>query len=514
MRRLRTKEKIGWHPVVVILLLCLIVIILSGIFHLFNVQATFNKVVPATNSFQVTSESVTSLFSLRGLKYIFTSTVRNFANYAVLSNLIIILIGIGVMVKSGFLKSAFLLLTKKVKKTTVTYILVLLCILASIMGNLSYIIFIPISALLFLYGKRNPLIGIVASYAALTCGSALSIFMTSVDSSLLTYTLNNAYIFNSVYVISPFSYLIVMPILVIVLSLLITNIVENTVAKRLPKYDFSEEELQEGEFVLTKRIKRGLVLSLLVGIVYLLIFIYNIIPGLPLSGNLLDYTQSLYIDKLFSVNSFFNTGFVFVVAVLFILLGLAYGIGARTIQNNKEFVEAMGEELNGIGKVLVMIFVASVFINIFKHSNIGNVVLGVFTNLISNASFAGLPLLLLLFVFSIIGSILVPTATNSWTILSGVVPTFMQANITPEFTQLVFRLGSSVAIGITPVFAYFILYLAYLEKYNQDSKPITLKNAIKYQMPFVLVTAIVYILFIILWYIVGFPLGISTTVAL
>ena len=90
----------------------------------------------------------------------------------------------------------------------------------------------------------------------------------------------------------------------------------------------------------------------------------------------------------------------------------------------------------------------------------------------------------------------------------------MQANITPEFTQLVFRLGSSVAIGITPVFAYFILYLAYLEKYNQDSKPITLKNAIKYQMPFVLVTAIVYILFIILWYIVGFPLGISTTVAL
>ena len=161
-----------------------------------------------------------------------------------------------------------------------------------------------------------------------------------------------------------------------------------------------------------------------------------------------------------------------------------------------------------------MIFVASVFISIFKHSNIGNVVLGSFTNLISNASFAGLPLLLLLFIFSMIGSLMVPTTSSSWIILSGVVPTFMQGNITPEFTQLVFRLGSSVAIGITPVFAYFIVYLAYLEKYNQDNKPITLKSAIKYQLPFVLITAIVYILFIILWYIVGFPLGIGARIAL
>ena len=514
MKRLRTKEKIGLHPVMMILLLCLIVIVVSGIFRFFNVQATFNKVVPATNEFQVTSEAVNSLFSLRGLKYIFTSTVKSFANYAVLSHLIIILIGIGVMVKSRFLRTTILLLTKKAKKTTVTYVLVLLCILASIIGNLSYIILIPLSALLFHYGKRNPMIGIVASYAALTCGSALSIFITSIDSSLLTYTLNNAYIFNSVYSISSFSYLLVMPILIVILSLLITNIVENFVAKRLPKYDFLEEELAEEEFVLTRKAKRGLVMALLVSIVYLLIFIYNIIPGLPLSGNLLDYTQTLYIDKLFSVNSFFNNGFVFVVAVWFILLGLSYGIGARTINNNKEFVEAMGEELNGIGKVLVMIFVASAFINIFKQSNIGNVVIGLFTSIISNASVVGLPLVILLFIFSMIGSMLVPNATSSWAILSGVVPTFMQANITPEFTQLIFRLGSSIAIGITPIFAYFIVYLAYLEKYNQDTKPITLKAAIRYQIPFVVVTGIVYLLFIVLWFILGFPLGIGSSIAL
>ena len=126
--------------------------------------------------------SVTSLFSLSGLKYIFTSTVRNFVNFTPLSSLIIILIGIGVMEKSGFLRTAITLLTKRARKNTVTFVIVLASIIASIMGDLAYVVMIPISALIFLYGKRNPTLGIIASFAGLTCGSAISILFTSEDS--------------------------------------------------------------------------------------------------------------------------------------------------------------------------------------------------------------------------------------------------------------------------------------------------------------------------------------------
>ena len=116
MKKIKNKEKIGLHPVMFLLILCLIIIVLSGILSFFNVQATYSKVSSITGDYQVTTESVTSLFSLSGLKYIFTSTVSNFANFAVLSNLIIILLGIGIMVKSGFLKTIIILLTKKAKK--------------------------------------------------------------------------------------------------------------------------------------------------------------------------------------------------------------------------------------------------------------------------------------------------------------------------------------------------------------------------------------------------------------
>lgn len=513
MKKLRTREKIGLHPVMMLLVLSFATIVISGILRVFNVQATFNKISSVTGDFQVTTEAVNSLFSLSGLKYIFTSTVSNFANYAVLTNLIIILLGIGIMVKSGFLKTIITLMTKKAKKTSVTFVLVLISILASLIGDLSYIILVPLGALLFLYGKRNPMIGIITTFASLTCGSALSLFLTSYDSSLLNITLNNVNIINSGYNISSWSFILANVILIIALSFVITNVTENYLVKKLPKYEFSEEEVEE-ELVLTRKQMRGLLFSLFAGLLYLLIFIYNIIPGLPFSGNLLDYSQSLYIDKLFSYNSFFSNGFVFVVAVFFVILGLSYGIGAKTIKNNKEFVDALGHSLNGIGKILVMIFAASAFINIFKQSNIGNVVAGALTNLMQNSNFGGLPLVLLLFIFAGVIALFQPTVLFSYNIVSGVIIKLMNAGISPEFTQLVFRLGSSVTLGLTPVFVYFVVYLAYLENYNQSNKPITIKEAIKYQLPYAAVTCVVYLLFIIIWYLVKFPIGVGSGVGL
>jgi len=513
MKKLRTREKIGLHPVMMLLVLSFATIVISGILRVFNVQATFNKISSVTGDFQVTTEAVNSLFSLSGLKYIFTSTVSNFANYAVLTNLIIILLGIGIMVKSGFLKTIITLMTKKAKKTSVTFVLVLISILASLIGDLSYIILVPLGALLFLYGKRNPMIGIITTFASLTCGSALSLFLTSYDSSLLNITLNNVNIINSGYNISSWSFILANVILIIALSFVITNVTENYLVKKLPKYEFFEEEVEE-ELVLTRKQMRGLLFSLFAGLLYLLIFIYNIIPGLPFSGNLLDYSQSLYIDKLFSYNSFFSNGFVFVVAVFFVILGLSYGIGAKTIKNNKEFVDALGHSLNGIGKILVMIFAASAFINIFKQSNIGNVVAGALTNLMQNSNFGGLPLVLLLFIFAGVIALFQPTVLFSYNIVSGVIIKLMNAGISPEFTQLVFRLGSSVTLGLTPVFVYFVVYLAYLENYNQSNKPITIKEAIKYQLPYAAVTCVLYLLFIIIWYLVKFPIGVGAGVGL
>ena len=505
INKMKIKEKMTLHPIMGILFLIGITIVLSGILSLLGVQGTYNKVNPNTLTYTHEYIKVNNLFSLSGLKYIFSTTVSNFVSFVPLSSLIIMLIGLGVLEKSGFLKTTFTLLTKNAKKNTVTFVLVFLSVVSSIIGDLSYIIVIPISALLFSYGKRNPAIGIVASFAALTCGSGLSILFTSIDSSLLSTTLTSSWLLDANYTIRIRAFLFIMIVAVILVSLIITYITEKVIADKVELYEF-EDEVEE--FKIGRKEKRGLAFAFIAGGIYLLIFAYNITPGLPFSGNFLDNTQAYYIDKLFSYDSFFSNGFVFIVTMFFVILGFFYGIGAKTIRNNKDLCDDLGHSLDGIGTILVLIFFASTLISIFRYTNIGEIVVAGCANIISKTSFMGLPLIILLYVLIALVTVLVPTSISKWTILAGsVVPICMTAGISPEFAQVIFRFAESSTVGLTPLLAYYVIYLAYLEKYNQTEKPINLVKSIKYQVPYSVVTFICLLVILILWYLTGLPIG-------
>lgn len=503
------KERMTLHPIMTLLILVLITLVLSGFLSLLGISSNYNKINEGVLDYTPITVSVKSLFSLSGLKYIFTNTVKNFVSFTPLSSLIIILIGIGVMEKSGFLKTAITLLTKKAKKNTVTYVIVLISILASIIGDLAYIILIPISALIFLYGKRNPSLGIIASFAGLTCGSGLSLLITSVDSSMISLTSLAASVIDKSNVISNFSFILIMLLAIVILSFIITRITEEYIAKILPKYEFPESTLEE-DISIGKKELRGLIISLGMGIIYLLIFIYNIIPGLPFSGNLLDNSQTFYIDKLFSYNSFFSNGFVFIVTMLFVILGFFYGIGAKTIKNNKDFCEDLGHSLDGIGNILVLIFFASLFISIFKYTQIGTLIVSALTNILSSLELTAFPAIIILFFIAAASTIFIPSSLSSWAITSSIaVPVLMNYGISPAFTQVIYRFGESWTLGLTPVFAYFVIYLAFLEKYNQKKKPISLFTTLKYQLPYALTTGAILLLIIIVWFLIGAPIGVG-----
>lgn len=509
----KEKTKMTLHPVMSFLILSGITILLSGLLYLLEFQQTVYTINATTLEYSTELVEITNVFSLEGLKYIFSSTVSNFVNFAPLSSLIIILIGFGVMEKSGFLKTAITFLTKKMKKNTVTFILVFMSVIASVMGEISYIIILPLSAAIFKYGKRNPALGLIAAFAGLTCGSGISFIFTSIDSSLLSQSLLAARVLDINYRMASISAIFIMAVAVILLSFIITWITENVIAKRLNNVVNEDEENEDK--LLTRRELRGLIFALFAASLYVIIILYNIIPGLPFSGNLLDNTQILYIDKLFSYNSFFSNGFVFVVSMFFLLLGLFYGLGARTIKNNKDFVDALGHSLDGIGKTLVIILAASLFISIFKYSNIGTVIVAYLTSLFRNINFQGLPLVILLFVVSAIATIFIPTSITKWSIIAPtVVPVFMNAGITPEFAQVIFRFGEGITMGLTPIMAYFVIYLAILDKNNPEEKPISLWQGIKFQVPYAVATAIVLLVLIVLWYIIGLPLGINGSTVL
>lgn len=499
------KEKKLLSPIVTFILLTSLIIVMSGILSFFNVQAEYGTVNAVTNELTNNVVQVENLFSGEGLKYIITNAVSDFVNFAPLSMLIITLIGIGVLEKTGFLKTVLTLLTRNAKKNTITFILIFITLMFSLMGDIGFVVMLPIGALLFKYGRRNPLGGIISTFAAASFGYSVNIIMNASDSTLLTTTLNAAKILDPKYTISSLFSLFVMILAVIVFAFIFTTITEKTIMPKLKKYDFEEEEVK-----ITNKELRGLIVGLAGGIIYILMIVYMIVPGLPLSGGLLDKTAGLYIDKVFGANSLFNQGFIFIIALFFIIIGLLYGLVTKTIKSSKDVSDCLAYSLDGVGSIIVLIFFASMFISVMKKSNIGIVLTGLLSNLLSNFNFTGITLILTLLFITLISNFFYPSKTLKWSILAGTtVPMFMNASLSPELAQIVYIAGDSITNGLTPVFAYFVIYLALMEKFNQNEN-ITLFGSMRYMVPYSVATFVIWLSIILIFFVTGLPLGINS----
>ena len=498
------KDKKIVSPILMFIILTFIVIVVSGILSFFNVQAEYVSVNIISNELENNVVQVENLFSGEGFKYILTNSVKDFVNFTPLSMLLITLIGIGVLEKTGFLKTVFTLLTKNAKKNTITFTLIFISLMFSLVGDLGFVIMLPIGALLFKYGRRNPLGGIITSFAACSFGYSINLIMNASDSTLLSMTLNAAKILDPKYTISTLFSLFIMLSALIIFSFVFTYVTERIIIPKLKKY-----ELEEEEFKITNKELRGLIVGLGAGVLYLLVIIYMIVPGLPLSGGLLDNSAALYIDKVFGANSLFNQGFVFIVAVFFFIMGVFYGLMTKSIKSSKDISDCLAYSLDGIGSIIVLIFFSSLFISVLKETNIGLVLTGLLSNLISELNLTGITLIMVLIVVTLISNIFYPSKALKWSILSGVtVPMFMNASVSPEFAQIVYVAGESITKGITPALSYFVIYLAFLEKYNQNEN-ISLFGSLKYMFPYSVSTMVIWTSLILVFYITGLPIGIN-----
>ena len=497
------RKKMG--PIMTFIILTIITIVISGILHLFSVQSEYVTYSKATSGLVNNVIEVKNLFSTSGLKYIVTHAVKNFVEFNPLSTLIIVLIGIGVLEKTGFLKTAFTLLTKNSKKNTLTYILIFISLCFSLLGDIGFVIMLPLGALLFKYGRRNPYGGIIASFAALSFGKGINIFLASTDSSLLTLTLNAAKVIDPNYKVSVFFSLFIMIALLLITSFVFTYITEKKIMPLLPRIDDEEDEV-----VITNKELRGLIVGLGLGLVYLLIIIYSIIPGLPLSGSLLDRRADIYIDMLFGANSLFNQGFIFIVTVFFVIIGFGYGIMSKSIKTSKDITDSLSYSLDGIGSILVLIFFASLFTSVFKESGIGEVLTAMITNFIGGLNFTGIGLILIVVALISLVNIVCPDSITKWSIMSAtIVPLLMNASISPEFSQIIYTAADSITNGVTPLFTYFVIYLAFLQKYN-SKEMISTTSSLKYMSYYSIYTAVIMLSVIIGWYMIGIPTGIGS----
>ena len=499
------KPKRSLHPATAFILLSIVTIIVSAIASFFDMQATYTRINPITNELELYVVTVTSLLNRTSLRYMLSEAIKNFISFAPLVMTSLFLIALGVLEKSGLLKTIISKLTTKVDKTVITFLLFFFGILLNVFMETAYVILIPISAIIFLINGRSPLVGTIVGFSAVAFGFSINALITSMDISLTYYTNLAARIIDNSYRMGLFFDMFVMILGMLLLAWLGTYITEKIIVRKVGKYAFEEEKVEH----VSEHKRRGFIFASIVFVILILLYTYMFIPNLPFSGLLLDNSETDYIKQLFGSNSYFKDSIPFLLSMLLIIVGIVYGISAKTFSSDEDIVIAMGSYMKLFGEIVIMVFFASQFIAYFRKTNIGTILTLWGAQLIKNSNFSGIPLIILtVLVIVIINLFSTSTLTKCMYMSPILVPTLMQHNITPEFSQTIMKASDSITNGITPLLAYFVIYLVFLNYYHQNKKqPITITKAISYTLPYTIVYGILWIVILVSWYIIGLPIG-------
>ncbi len=353
---------------------------------------------------------------------------------------------------------------------------------------------------MFLAAGRSPLAGIAAVTAGVTCGFSANLFITGLDPLLAGLSTAGAALLDPGYrvAISANWWFMIASTLVLTLvgALVTVRVVEPRLASSMataPQPQAQPQTAASDTAHAPTEENRGLRWAGLTFLVLLVLIVAAVlIPGAPLAGPGEHFPRWMEV-------------LVPLLLLFFLATGLAYGLGAGSIRNDRDAVDMMGETMRTMGPYLVLAFFAAQFIACFAHSRLGEMLA-----ITGGGWLAGLHLpttgLVLAFVALVmVGNLIMGSASAKYALFAPVfVPMFMQVGISPELTQAAYRVGDSVTNGITPFNPYLVIILAFLRRYQPQAG---LGTLLALMLPYAMVFAVVWSLLLGLWVIADWPLG-------
>ena len=483
------------HPVTLFLLLAFITAILSHIYFLLGASVTY-----MTAAGEITARA-TSLLTREGISYIFTSAVSNFTNFAPLGTVLVAMLGVGAAEQVGLISTVLRKVVLSTPKTFITAIIVFAALMSSIATDAGYVVIIPLGAAVFYALGRHPIAGLAAAFFGVSGGFSANIIITPLDAILSNISTEAARILDptvSVPITANWYFLMVSTIVITIVGTIIT---EKVVAPRLGVYNKADGAVIDTgvSMEITDVEKRGLRFAglFLLGSVILILALL-LPPNAPLRN---AETGAMF------TGSPFMASIVFIIMVIFLFMAIGYGIGTGVIKNDKSVVDAMTKSMSSMGSYLVLAFFSAQFINYFNYSRLGIIVSVNGANFLESIGFRGVPLILSFILLTMFLNLFIGSASAKWVIMAPIfVPMFMHLGYDPAFTQVLYRIGDSLTNIITPTMAYFALIVVFAEKYDKKAG---IGTIIATMLPYTIIVGIVWTLLIIIWYLIGLPLGLG-----
>ncbi|MBL8800335.1 MAG: AbgT family transporter [Planctomycetia bacterium] len=483
------------HPALLFLALMGAVIVLSHVLSLLGVSVTYDRINAETHQAEQKTDAVVSLLSADGIRFICTSVVPNFVSFGPVGIIFVAMIGVGLAERAGLIGALIRKIVTVAPPATMTAIVVTLGLMSSIASDAGYLVLIPLGAAAFHSLGRHPLAGLAAAFAGVAAAFGVNFMVKPIDGILAEMTNDAIHIVDparSIDLSANFYFGIVSSlVLIVVIAVITTRIVE----PRLGQYQGEANEKQQ-EGLSTDEL-RGLKFALWVFLAFAgLLALVVLPPGAPLrnpeTGAIIG--RSPFMDSL-----------VFLIMLAFLATGLAYGVGAKTIQSTEEAIDAITLTLSDLGGLLFLFFVISQFVAYFNFSNIGTVVAVSLADVLKEAHLGGGTLLLAFIVIGFVLCFPLPNILPKWAILAPVfVPLFLKLGIAPDAVLAAYRVSDSPPNVINPLLPHFALVVGFARRWQPDAG---VGTVVAMMLPYTALTMIVWTLLFFIWYALGLPFG-------
>ncbi|GHT00327.1 aminobenzoyl-glutamate transporter [Synergistales bacterium] len=481
------------HPFKMFMEIAGVVLLLSLVLGLMEVSA----VHPATKE----TIKVVNLVSFNGLLLFMSNFIKNFQNFPVLGIVLILGISSGICDRTGFFSSAIKMGLAQTRGNMVVFIIAIIGTLGNHFGDAAFILIPPIAGAIFYSLDRHPLAGVFLGYATVGGSFTTSLTPQGMDVILTPIGIQGARLLQPDFDMSPLSGYYFLCLSAILCAISATFVTIKIIEPMLGKYNSDEGDKSQGmqvtpeEAIAVKKAVKAVVIF----------FVIVAVASFPSNSFLRNaQTGSLVVGSPLVGNLTF---FIF---LIFLLMGLVYGVSMGKIRGMNDLIKMMEESTRTLVPFIVLVIAIAQFLFFFNESKLGQVLAirgGEFLASLSAPTqvIAVLFLLLTAFVNLFIGS-----GSSKWLLLAPIfVPMFMQLNIHPAFTQIVYRLGDSCTNHLTPLFAYFAILLTTTQQYDKNAGMGTLFSAM---LPYSATFLLVYGLQTVIWITLNLPTGIGGSI--
>ncbi len=480
-------------PATIFLVLTALVMVISAICAAAGVSVTYETIDTASGSIVQNTVAAVNLLSPDSIRHLITTMVSNFTGFFALGTVFTIILGVSVADGSGMLSALLRRAATAAPKHLVTAMVVFLGIMSNIASSTGYVVLVPLGAILFMAFGRHPIAGLAAAFAGVSGGWSANLLIGTNDPMFAGMSTQAANMLDPNYSVSPVCNWFFMFASTFVITAIGTLVTDKLVEPRLGKYE-GAIDTNTGE--LSAEEKRGLKFAGIAALVYLALIAIAVLPPHALLRN--PATGEI-------LSSPFMSGIIFIMMLLFLIPGIAYGVGAGSIKNDKDVVELMSKGISGISGFLVLIFFAAQFTNFFTYSNLGTILSVAGANFLQSIGFVGMPLVICFIIITAVLNMFVAVDSAKWAIMAPIfVPMFMRLGMSPELTQVAYRIGDSCTNIIAPTMPFFVLTVAFFQKYDKKAG---IGTVVSTMLPYSICFLLGWIVLFILWYVLKLPLG-------